>query len=90
MSLEETPWDDSHHHSYFFLKPKTIEIHHETLVLPGILTDYHHDVLYEGNLGNISANIPIYISFKLGIMENIHIGASCSPDEIQTYTTLFK
>jgi hypothetical protein len=90
MSLEETPWDDSHHHSSFFLKPETIETHPDTLVLPEILTDSHHDVLSEGNLGNISTTIPIDISVKPGIMENIHIGASCSPDEIQTYTTLFK
>jgi hypothetical protein len=90
MSLEETPWDDSHHRSSFFLKPETIDTHPDTLVLPGILTNSHHDVLSEGNLGNIYATIPIDISVKLGIVENIHIGASCSPDEIQTYTTLFK
>jgi hypothetical protein len=34
--------------------------------------------------------IPIDISIRLGIVENVHIGASCSPDEIVTYTSLFK
>jgi hypothetical protein len=74
MSLEETPWDDSHHHSFLFLEPKTIETHPDTLVLPKIFTNSHHDVLFEGNLGNISSTIPIDISIKLGITENIHIG----------------
>jgi hypothetical protein len=34
--------------------------------------------------------IPIDISVKPGIVENVHIGASCSPVEIVTYTSLFK
>jgi hypothetical protein len=48
------------------------------------------DVFAEGNLSNISPTIPIDISVKPGIVENVHIGASCSPDEIVTYTSLFK
>jgi len=74
MSLEETPCEDSHHHSFLFLEPKTIETHPDTPVLPKIITNSHHDVLFEGNLGNISSTIPIDISIKLGIVENIHIG----------------
>jgi hypothetical protein len=34
--------------------------------------------------------IPIDISVKPGIVENVYIGASCSPEEIVTYTSLFK
>jgi hypothetical protein len=49
-----------------------------------------HDVFSEGNLSNISPTIPIDISIKPGVVENVHIGASCSPDEIATYTSLFK
>jgi hypothetical protein len=41
-------------------------------------------------LGNISPTIPLNISIKPRIVENIHIGASCSPDEIQTYKALFQ
>ncbi|MCY6488125.1 hypothetical protein, partial [Actinobacillus pleuropneumoniae] len=37
------------------------------------------------NLVNISRTIPIDISVKPGIVENIHIGASSTDDEIQTY-----
>ena len=44
----------------------------------------------ELNLGNISRTIPIDISVKLGIVENIHIGGSCTKDEIQTYKALFQ
>jgi hypothetical protein len=47
-------------------------------------------VFAEGNLSNISPTIPIDISIKPGIVENFHIGASCFPDEIVTYTSLFK
>jgi hypothetical protein len=34
--------------------------------------------------------MPIDISVKPGIVEHVHIGASCSPEEIVTYTSLFK
>jgi hypothetical protein len=47
-------------------------------------------VFAKGNLSNISPTIPIDISVKPGIVENVHIGASCSPEEIVTYIALFK
>ena len=49
-----------------------------------------HEVIYEGNMGNISATILIEISIKPGIVNNIHIGDYCSPNEIKIYTALFK
>ena len=49
-----------------------------------------HDVLSKGNLENISKTIPINISIKPGIVENINIGVYCSPEEITQYTALFK
>lgn len=49
-----------------------------------------HEVLSEGNMENITTTMPIDISIKLGIVENIHIGVSCSLDEIRVYTDLFK
>jgi hypothetical protein len=45
-------------------------------------------MLLHQNLGNISPTSPIDILIKPRIMENVHIGASCSPDEIQTYKAL--
>ena len=49
-----------------------------------------HNVFAEGNMSNISKTIPINISKIPGKIENILIGADCSPDEIELYTTLFK
>ena len=39
---------------------------------------------------NISATIPINIFVNPDVMENIYIGANCSPKEIVIYTALFK
>ena len=44
----------------------------------------------EGNMENISATIPINISVNPDVLENMHIGANCSPEETAIYTTLFK
>jgi hypothetical protein len=38
----------------------------------------------------IAKTIPINISQNLGVVENVFIGADCSPEEIQIYTDLFK
>jgi hypothetical protein len=34
--------------------------------------------------------ISIDISIKEGIVENFHLGANCSPEEVEAYTALFK
>ena len=47
-------------------------------------------VFAEGNMENISATIPINIFVKPNVVENIYIGANCSPEEIAIYTALFK
>ena len=39
---------------------------------------------------NISTMIPINIFVKLDVVENVHIGANCSLEEIAIYTTLLK
>ena len=44
----------------------------------------------EGNMENIYATIPINIFVNPDIVENIHIGANCSPEETAIYTALFK
>jgi hypothetical protein len=93
--MEDTPWDDGHHRSILFLEQHTLENYQQistpsTVVVISTIPGYRHDVFAEGNLSNISPTIPIDISVKPGIVENVHIGASCSPDEIVTYTSLFK
>ena len=41
-------------------------------------------------MANISAIIPINISVNPDVVENIYIGANCSPEEIAIYIALFK
>jgi len=41
-------------------------------------------------MGNITQTMPIGIYVKLGIVENVHIGVTCSPDEIKIYTRIFQ
>ena len=43
-----------------------------------------------GNMDNLSPTIPINISRVPSKVENVYIGAGCSPDEIKEYTELFK
>jgi hypothetical protein len=47
-----------------------------------------HDVLYEGNLSKIAPTIPLDISINPGVVENVHIDASCSTHEVYTYKSL--
>ena len=44
----------------------------------------------DGNMANISSMISINISRNPGTIENVYIGADCSPAEILKYTELFK
>jgi hypothetical protein len=48
------------------------------------------DAFEEGNLANISPTIKIDISVKSGIVEEIIIGAACTPEEIASYKALFQ
>jgi hypothetical protein len=48
------------------------------------------DSFEEGNMANISPTIKIDISIKNGIVEEITIGASCTPQEITAYKALFQ
>ena len=43
----------------------------------------------ERNLSNIEEAISIDILTKPGIVENIHVGVSCSPSELESYRSLF-
>jgi hypothetical protein len=64
--VEDRPWDDGHHHSILFLEPKIIEGYKRILNLSTVInfptvSDPTHDVLNEGNLGNIPPTIPLDI-----------------------------
>jgi hypothetical protein len=93
--MEDTPWEDGNHHSILFLEQHTIENYQRistlsTIVVISTIPASAHDVFSEGNLSNILPTIPLDISIKPGIVENVHIQASCSSDEVITYTSLFK
>jgi hypothetical protein len=93
--LDDTPWDDGHHRSILFLEQQTLKNYQRispssTVVVISTVPQFTQDVFAEGNLSNISPTIPIDISVKPGIVENVNIGTSCSPEEIVTYTSLFK
>jgi hypothetical protein len=95
MPMEDTPWDDGHHHSILFLEQHTIEGYQwistlSTVVIISTIPESTHDLFYEGNLSNISPTLPLNISIKIGIVKNVHIRASCSHDEVVTYKSLFQ
>ena len=95
MSLKENPWNDAHHRSSFLPSLSEIPSCPEAFISHNPMQPLQthvlvHAFLCEGNMGNITATMPIEISIKPGNFENIHIGVSCSPDEIKVYTDLFK
>ena len=47
-------------------------------------------IFAQGNMENIFFTIPINILVNFDIVENVHIDANCSSEEIAIYTALFK
>jgi hypothetical protein len=95
MSMEDTPWDDGHHHSILFLEQHTIESYQwistlSTVVVISSVPESTLNVIYEGNLSKISPTIPLDIFIKLVVIENFHIRASCFVDEVITYKSIFQ
>ena len=81
--------------SSFLSKLDSFEVKNENFYLDDDMERYQfhiqtHNVISEENLENISKTIPINISIKHDIVENINIGSNCSPKEITQYTSLFK
>jgi hypothetical protein len=48
------------------------------------------DAFEEGNMANIPPTIKIDISITNGVIEEITIGAACTPEEIKAYKALFQ
>jgi hypothetical protein len=94
LSIDDLPWDDNHHQSSFL--PPLEEIQDIQSVFPPDVTEALQslilmtDTLSEGNMGNISTTAMIDISIKEGVVENINLGANCTPDEVVSYIALFK
>jgi hypothetical protein len=95
MTGPDKPWEDLHHRSYFLPELHRIEAGEFTITMTGdqpcpINLLATQDIYAEGNMATIAETIPINISRNPGIMENVFVGADCSPEEIQIYTDLFK
>ena len=95
MTGLDRPWDDLHHRSYFILELVRIEADEFVLTMTRdrscpINPLATHVVYVEGNMETIVETIPIDISRTLGVLENILVGADCSPEEIRIYMDLFK
>ena len=95
LSMDELPWEDIHHRSSFLPDLDRFENYFSSI----FTTDYVKEPQgplsitnsdSEMNLENISTTVPIDISVKPGIVENIRIVASCTKDEIDIYKALFQ
>lgn len=84
MASSERPWEDMHHRSYFIPQSGKVGIG----VWDSLQTRCFNwcqnpipsqDVYAKGNMANISRTMPIDTSVKPAVIENILIGADCSP-----------
>jgi hypothetical protein len=89
MTSLDRPWDDLHHRSYFLPELRRIEVGEFTLTMTRdracpINPLATHVVYIEGNMTTIAKMIHIDISRTPGIMENIFVGADCSPRRFES------
>jgi len=85
LSVDDLPWEDLHHRSSFLPEPDHFENDFSSIFTTDYVKEPQNPLQHpdsELNLGNVSRKIPIDISVKPGIIENIHIGASCTDEEI--------
>jgi hypothetical protein len=87
MNGPDKLWDDLHHRSYFLPELHQIEAGEFTITMMGdqpcpINLLATQDIYGEGNMVTIAATIPINISRTPGVVENVFVGADCSPEEI--------
>ena len=73
MSVKELPWEDFHHRPSFLPNIQLMEDNLESIISPDIVKNPQtliltHNVLSEGNMGNITETFPIDISVKSGIV----------------------
>ena len=95
LSMDELPWDDLHHRSSFLPELDRFENDFSSIFTIDYVKEPQDPIMItnsdsEINLGNISTIVPIDILVKPRVVENIHIGASCTIDEINTYKALFQ
>jgi hypothetical protein len=97
------PWDALHHRALFLpqeaLMPPNqnpvYAVETKDFIPSGTIDWFKNpipapDAFEEGNMANISPTIKIDISIKSGVVEEIIIGAACTPQEIAAYKALFQ
>jgi hypothetical protein len=103
LQCPDSPWDALHHRALFLPqealmppKPNPIYAVETKDFIPSGPIDWFNnpipapDAFEEGNMANISPTIKIDISIKNDIVEEIIIGAACTPQEIAAYKALFQ
>jgi hypothetical protein len=103
LQCPDSPWDALHHRALFLPQEALMPPDQNPIYavetkdfIPSRLIDWFNhpipvpDTFEEGNMANISPTIKIDISIKNGIVEEIIIGAACTPQEITAYKALFQ
>ena len=88
MSKVEPPWEELHHRSYFLPELECMECDYFRDILSEkigspVVPLSSPGQMDSGNMANLSPTIPINISHDPGKVENVYIGADCSPNEIK-------
>jgi hypothetical protein len=95
MNGSNKPWDDMLQPSYFIPNFARIEQYEFRSTLSEIVGHIvvpldTHGIYAQGNMESISPTVMINISRIPSKIENVYIGADCSPEEILIYIELFK
>jgi hypothetical protein len=103
LNNPDYPWDALHHRALFFPQEASTPPNQHPIYavetkdfIPSGPIDWFKnpipapDAFEEGNMANISPTIKIDISIKNGVVEEITIGAACTPQEITAYKALFQ
>lgn len=87
--IDGAPWEYYHHHSHLldYKEDTPSDFHHPSVL--DFLPNTVNTVDCEQNLSNIEETIAMNILTKIDVVENIHVGKSCSPLELEIYHTLF-
>jgi hypothetical protein len=87
MTSLDKPWDDLHHKSCFLPELSRIEAGEFTLTMTkdrsGPINPLATRAIYsKGNMETTAETIPINLSRTPGIIDNVFVGAYCSPEEM--------
>jgi hypothetical protein len=103
LNTPDYPWDVLHHRALFFPQEASTPPNQHPIYtfetkdfIPSGHIDWFNNPIAtpnsfeEVNMANISLTIKINISIKNGVIEEITIGAPCTPQEIIAYKALFQ